>query len=626
MNALEELHKRIDESDWDVKEIDTFNKAFLNANQILTLLGERELLQKSEREREVFNFQKSPEKGLHWKLQGVNTFKDGRQGPFDWPDIKTWQDEDFKYIHDRFLTCKNKYARTEYGLLLFYKNKLSLEECRRLFEELFTLSKRYYETGKSNEKNIYRVWDFYNTLSNAAHIAYYKREASVFLELLSEALHFAEIVHKGWKETGKYMLRTTIDMTGLILLYFEESRKIVDIDGFIDRNNQALEEQNKSYTWGAIYIIDENIKLCKKYGKEFTHLIRRKAELYEKLYAEARETRLMAAISFLEIALKLYKEIGHIDKVNELGVLYQKIRHDARLGNIRHDLPDEYNQKMLELIKQQVEKNDEQGIVMLLCIAGMFDSLEHINKINSESNAQQMLIGMASSFIIDKYGNTIDAFITPEERDEFQFWQTYTFQFQIGVQNLQAFFIEAYKAGKVTYKGVSQFILNSWIGKMEVRNYNGVERDFRLSDTILPAIKEFFRQLDDWRATNEPPLFVTIIDSLSLKIEKILREFCKMAGIIIFKEVRKKGTFEIKNEKNIDDLLRELKSANTGFSEDDRMFIQYVLTEKAGQNLRHKVAHGLLDIDEYPLHYALLCIVIILKLSAYKILPDEHRS
>ena len=56
------------------------------------------------------------------------------------------------------------------------------------------------------------------------------------------------------------------------------------------------------------------------------------------------------------------------------------------------------------------------------------------------------------------------------------------------------------------------------------------------------------------------------------------------------------------------------------------MFIQYVLTEKAGQNLRHKVAHGLLDIDEYPLHYALLCIVIILKLSAYKILPDEHRS
>jgi hypothetical protein len=161
---------------------------------------------------------------------------------------------------------------------------------------------------------------------------------------------------------------------------------------------------------------------------------------------------------------------------------------------------------------------------------------------------------------------------------------------------------------------------------MEVRNYNGVERDFRLSDTILPAIKEFFRQLDDWRATNEPPLFVTIIDSLSLKIEKILREFCKMAGIIIFKEVRKKGTFEIKNEKNIDDLLRELKSANTGFSEDDRMFIQYVLTEKAGQNLRHKVAHGLLDIDEYPLHYALLCIVIILKLSAYKILPDEHRS
>jgi hypothetical protein len=48
------------------------------------------------------------------------------------------------------------------------------------------------------------------------------------------------------------------------------------------------------------------------------------------------------------------------------------------------------------------------------------------------------------------------------------------------------------------------------------------------------------------------------------------------------------------------------------------------LTEKAGYNLRNKVAHGLMDNVEYGLEYPILAIIIILKLSNYQFVPTKN--
>lgn len=77
-------------------------------------------------------------------------------------------------------------------------------------------------------------------------------------------------------------------------------------------------------------------------------------------------------------------------------------------------------------------------------------------------------------------------------------------------------------------------------------------------------------------------------------------------------------------EKLIDDLFNDLKHSTenpTNFDEEDRLFIRYVLTEKTGLNLRNKVAHGLLDFNEYSFENILLLFCIIMKLSKYKFTP-----
>ena len=132
--------------------------------------------------------------------------------------------------------------------------------------------------------------------------------------------------------------------------------------------------------------------------------------------------------------------------------------------------------------------------------------------------------------------------------------------------------------------------------------------------------KRVFIELDTFFADNDYELdYVTITDSLVLKIETLIRNFCEKIEIATFK-TRQKGKDKLVMEKLLDDLLADIKSSDinhTGFDEEDRIFIKYVLSEKAGLNLRNKVAHGLMDINEYSFSNIILILSIILKISKY---------
>ena len=78
----------------------------------------------AEIERQTFHFSKSPEKRLSFQVAGTQKMQDGSEISFEWPDIREFKEEDFDYLYKRFKTTKNIYAKTEYGLVLFYsKNK-----------------------------------------------------------------------------------------------------------------------------------------------------------------------------------------------------------------------------------------------------------------------------------------------------------------------------------------------------------------------------------------------------------------------------------------------------------------------------------------------------------------------
>ena len=68
-------------------------------------------------------------------------------------------------------------------------------------------------------------------------------------------------------------------------------------------------------------------------------------------------------------------------------------------------------------------------------------------------------------------------------------------------------------------------------------------------------------------------------------------------------------------EKLLDELLADLKGK---LEEEDRFFIKFFLSEKAGYNLRNRVAHGIMDDDEYGVENVFLVLTMILKLASYE--------
>lgn len=620
MNLLEELHIRIDNEDWDVRQEDLLNKAFQELNEKLAAANENELLRKSEAERQTFAFSKEPEKGLSFKRTGTKKLEDGMEVPFEWPDIKEWTEEDFAHIGIRFHNCKNLFATTEYGLLLFYSNHLTHnQDVKKLLQALFKLAKLYLKKSSPNDDKEHYIIYFRSVLANTFHIAENRKKNDEIYSLYKDFIHFTADVHNNWDVTRKSTLRSIIDLTDFTIQYKKEFQ-IVDLSKYLDHNFKAAHEVAKTYNWGAIYICDVSKNLADAIRNTKYDWETLKAEQFEAMLQPNIDSGNLAAVTFVENALALYKKNGNSKKVAELSKRYDEVRRIFRLGEIKQELPQEETTRITEIIKKEVAEKDSREILETICLCPMYTPLEQVEQMAEKMYAEYSFSRLFPSSVIDKYGNTVEVFNTDKEKRKFEFWQTYGFHFQIGTQALTHFFFEAFNEGKLNYDSVITFLSPTWFGQTYHELFNGYEYDVCPLDAIKPGIQLFFDELEKWKVDSTYPAnFVSSTDSLVTKAEYILRYFCRLAGIPTFIDKQKNG-HNVKNEKNIDELLRSLKQTEqneTGFIEDHRKFIEYILTSKMGNNLRHRVAHGLMDAQEYTVTNPILLLNIILILSTY---------
>jgi hypothetical protein len=630
MNPLQELHKAIDESNWDVKQDDQINKAFQDTNKRLESLGEIDLIRKSEIERWVFAFSKDPYKGLSFKIAGTQKLEDGSEVPFEWPDKKNLTPQDVEHIWERFRNCKNLFAKTEYGLVLYYLDELKENRnVLNLINELAELAKEYYRKSIGDDQNHYVLY-FVGTLAHAFKIASQRKNDENINAEFEKLIGFTSEVHNNWNIKHPSTLRSIIDLTHFAIEYKKNFEQLVSLEKYLEQNYQAALEIAKSYNWGAIYICDVSQKLADSIGNQKFDWQTLKAEQFEAMVQPALDNGNMAAITFVENALQIYKATRNKSKVEELSKRYDEIRRLFRLGEIRQELPQEETQRLNDIIKKEVETKSPEQLVQILALTPMFPPLEVVQKTADTVYEQSTFTRLFPTSIIDKHGNTVEVFIDEEEKKKFEFWQSYDFSFQIGAQTLIHLFLDALKAKKISAESIVLFLDNSWIGKKYRLLYNGYEHEICPLDVVKPGIELYFTELEKSIADKEYPNFICCTDSLVTKSEYLLRFFCMLMQIPTFID-KQKGSNRFKMEKNIDELLRSLKTSEenpTGFLEEHRIYFKFILSQKVGFNLRHKISHGLMDAFEYNALNPLLMLTIILKLATYsfKLSSNEHNN
>ena len=116
----------------------------------------------------------------------------------------------------------------------------------------------------------------------------------------------------------------------------------------------------------------------------------------------------------------------------------------------------------------------------------------------------------------------------------------------------------------------------------------------------------------------EPP--ITAIDSLTLKLEGLVRDFAQLNGILTHKDVKYKGRRTVTRELDLAKLLYAPQVAGL-FNADDLFFLffRFLFVEQSGFTIRHRVAHGLMLIEDYNFGILQLVFVATMRLTKYPI-------
>lgn len=641
MNALEKYQSFLDDSDFDYSNSSQINSDYQKIISDLVEQKEPEIIKYANLEREVFSLQKSfridPKtgdiSGISWMFAGEKTLENGTIEPVFWPDVSKFTNEDYLYLAERYKVLKNLYSKTEFGILLFFKSPFPEHKHndfkRELSGLLFKLAQRYLAKFKSDQKNITASYSFCISLQGSIYISIKNK----YSDLTKEYIEFLLSEFFNIDPSIKGSQNQLLELMHIVLDNFKEIKELLDLKEVFKKCHEFAIETEKELLWSSMSIAEMCQRLQEKsnYTDEFNWL-KYKAQLYEKLALDAKRTGNINVISsFIDHALSIYQALKDEENTIRLENEYKEKREEIVFTEFKQQVPKENIEKINKHITKTIETSDSAGIIEILSFTPMFATLEIVKKSVVEAKKSAVLLSMIPLSIIDKYGNKIGQY-NPEEREyDSNFWQTYAFHFQLGNSILFDFFIQSLKSGKLTYESFEKVLSQSWLFDPIHRKYNNKEYLIYPKETILPSIKLAFDEISKSILDNTyTPNIIPVIDSLTLKIEGLLRFFCLNIGISTFK--RMKGS-DIIMEKNIDDLLSNLQHRQDGeninitnFLEDDRIFIKYFLCEKAGQNLRNEVAHGLMEIFDYSIRQIPVLLSIILKFSKYNFISKSDGS
>jgi len=201
-----------------------------------------------------------------------------------------------------------------------------------------------------------------------------------------------------------------------------------------------------------------------------------------------------------------------------------------------------------------------------------------------------------------------------DEKQKGELLEAYGTSLRYTVRFLYLIVVPGIRSGHLTYKNLILFLhKHTWIGKPHTKiNLGGHEETLNWIPLIAPSICEFYNQvLASEKSDYYRPSYVLCIDSLAIKIEGLLRNFCERLNISPAISKRK-GT----QQANIEDLLSN-ENLYAYFNEDDRLFFRHVFSGEGGLNVRNKVAHTFFDPSDYHYSLMLLLIAVVLRIGKY---------
>lgn len=540
------------------------------------------------------------------------TIQAGKLRPFftdangnTYPDIKNLTDNDISYLLNYLNVSQNLYIKSKINHFLFIKAK-----CKNKISFANTAIDAYFELFNQYLINEYDTWlellYIFKNLTDLVFKASYKIN-----ELKQLSINIVKTSNKN------VLIREAIEF-----LIEKVKKKKLDksvLKGFINICKTKIKNSEDSINWTEGFIeLGRKISRIQNGNLRQWDLLQAKAYEKEMKKAQQLNNNGIVAASWCKAAITYYKKAKNKNKANKLFKKYGDLCKTVQYVTI--DCPPYDLQADIDKLKSFIDESNNLDVLNEI-IYSFIPKYENNKKTAQNILAKSSLTNFCSSVYTDIYGQVVGYSSTDEENFKHELWNAYKISFNFNSILLFHYIQYALKTNKLNAGLLIEYLKTTWLGSLTKKPLpvNQILSYQWLEHIEQPIISYFNKQQKYLYDNNFRLTFINEVDSLTLKIEGILRdlvEFAHIEGFSVRKFVNDKDERQISNWKSINELLWDsniLKILN----EDDVWFMRYFLTDYL--DVRNNIAHCLI-LNPYQEQYYYgfqWLLIIILRLSKY---------
>lgn len=525
-----------------------------------------------------------------------------------YPNLSSISDEDIEYLKKRIKKTNNIYFKTRFAHIIWVKTK-QYDYAKQAADCYFLLAENFEKLDIEKPIEHYGIeicYALWNLQDIVFSINYKIEEFKDFV---------LNIINNPNKDSSCY-LRLQLDCIKILLDKVKRGKlKKEVLKELEDLCQEAL--NNDLNEFFAVDYLETGEKISQTLKTDSARWVLKQAEYYEGL---SNKENPIIAPEYCQKAIDLYKKLNNETKINELYKKYSYLSKSIRLSQYCTDSVD-LTPCIKEYEKIAKELSSEEILKFIIYSSDIIPKYNEDKKFIEKQNEQYFLSSFVHTNIIDEYGHIIGKLDTEEDELKHRMYNYCDIWYDMQSKIFSHFLRKTIELKKINAEIVLNFLKNTWYGANIEKELSGGDiYKYNWLQYIGPSIESFFLKFEKFINGDESSiLYIQEIDSLSLKIEGMIRDMISLASIDEFQ------AFYFDRNKNFNwcNINKYLKDSNIFriIPENDVYFLKYFLTEH--RNLRNRVAHSLTFLGEYGIYNMVILFIAILRLSKCLILKRE---
>lgn len=546
---LNSLHKHLEEKAVEYKYPHHISSLFQKVRDLETKEDKSIEAEKAQWEIDFFNFDL-----VNGEIKPRFTKANNKGEIVEYPDLDKFDDRMYEYLIERLKKTSNPLLKARYSHILWCSPRKHAKYAKLAVDSHLKLIKIYEEKDREAPQEHFGL-DVMRAMRNAYSIGY---QAKYNVEKIKSEVKRL-ITEFNFDSSSSFALRSGLFKLMLRGKIKFSKKDFNNLENLCWQMAKTLTDAEKIDA--AIRMLELGEKIDQKLEKR-THDWRRKiAESYENLMNRAERNNKPVSADLCQLALKNYKMIKDEEKIKELEKKYTKLKNLIELKKIEVDIDLKEKIKMFRGIAEEIVQNTSEEIIsFLIHHKNLLPTYRGTEKA-AEEYSTKSLSSLFQKKMIDLSGNPAQHFSDDDEKKCFGILRMYQWELEVNkIYLINEIFLAAIRENKLSADTILEYLSkHSWFGKtISKRLPSNQTIEYNWLNLIAPALHEYFHQMHYFllNPANYPNLVLSI-DSLTLKIEGLLRDICQFSGGTTSYMTHDNRGRDIRREKDVHRLLYE---------------------------------------------------------------------